>query len=125
MGDLFLSKIERTRKIMSGKEPYKQLKRNTLIIAIGNLGSKAIAFVLAPLYSFYLTTSQYGTMDLITTTVGLVMPFFCLDIFEATFRYSNDKEYDENKVISSSLFVCLPGFIVSAFVFICSLINQC
>ena len=103
---------------MSEKEPYMQLKRNTLIIAIGNLGSKAIAFILAPLYSFYLSTSQYGTMDLITTTANLLMPFFCLDIYEATFRYSNDKEYDENKILSSSLFACLPGLFIAVFVLI-------
>ena len=44
---------------------YKELRRNTLTIAIANLGSKIIAFLLAPLYSYYMTTSQYGTMDLI------------------------------------------------------------
>ena len=107
---------------MSGKEPYKQLKRNTLIIAIGNIGSKAIAFILAPLYSYYLSTSQFGTMDLITTTVSLIMPFFCLDIFEATFRYSNDNEYDERKILSSSLFVCLPGLVVAIIMLIGALV---
>ena len=95
---------------MSEKEPYKQLKRNTLIIAIGNLGSKAIAFILAPLYSFYLSTSQYGTMDLITTTANLLMPFFCLDIYEATFRFTSDSKYEEKEVFSASIFL---GFITS------------
>jgi len=107
---------------MDNKGAYKELKRNTQIIAIANIGSKAIAFILAPLYSYYLSTSQYGTMDLITTTVGLIMPFFCLDIFEATFRYSNDSEYDKDKVLSSSLAVCIPGVIVSLIVLICSVI---
>ena len=53
---------------------YSDLKKNTIIISIANLGSKFIAFILAPLYSYYLTTSEYGIMDMIITTVSLVMP---------------------------------------------------
>lgn len=121
MDCLLLSKAKGKRKVMDDKGTYKELKRNTLIIAIANIGSKAIAFILAPLYSFFLSTAEYGTMDLITTTVGLIIPFFCFDIFEATFRYSNDKEYDENKVISSSLAVCFPSVIIASIVFVESL----
>lgn len=87
---------------MASKQNYSELKRNTIIIGISNLGSKAISFVLAPMYSYYLSTSQYGTMDLIMTTAGLVMPFLCLDIYEATFRFANDKRYDDKTVFSSS-----------------------
>ena len=87
---------------MISTQNYNDLKRNTIIIGISNLGSKAISFVLAPLYSYYLSTTQYGTMDLITTMVGLVMPLLCWDIYEATFRFSSDKKYDASIVFSSS-----------------------
>lgn len=70
---------------------YKELRRNTIIIAIANMGSKLIMFILAPLYSYYMNTAEYGTMDLISTTVGLLVPVLCLDIYEATFRFSSDK----------------------------------
>lgn len=83
------------------------LKRNTLIIAIANIGSKAIAFLLAPIYSYFLTPSQYGITDLITTSVSLLLPILCLDIYEATFRYTSDKNYSETKVVSSSLFILI------------------
>ena len=62
---------------------YKELRRNTIIIAIANMGSKLIMFILAPLYSYYMNTGEYGTMDLISTTVGLLVPVLCLDIYEA------------------------------------------
>lgn len=90
---------------MMDKKTYSELKRNTIIIAISNLGSKAISFILAPLYSYYMTTAEYGTMDLITTTVGLLFPFVCIDIFEATFRFANDQKYNEKTVLSTSLFI--------------------
>ena len=48
---------------MASKQNYSELKRNTIIIGISNLGSKAISFVLAPMYSYYLSTSQYGTIN--------------------------------------------------------------
>ena len=88
------------------RSAYSELRRNTLIIAIANLGSKAIGFIIAPLYSYYLTTAEYGTADLIATTVSLLLPFICFDIFEACFRYSSDDNYDHSVVFSSSIFIC-------------------
>lgn len=82
---------------------YKTLKRNTVVIAISNIGSKAISFILAPLYSYYLSTDQYGTMDLIITTCGLILPIICLDIYEAVFRYANSDDYPRETVLSTSL----------------------
>jgi O-antigen/teichoic acid export membrane protein len=92
---------------MIDNSEFRTFKKNTIIIAIANLGSKAIAFILAPLYSYYLSTDQYGVMDLITTAGGLLLPIFCLDIFEATFRYSSDSDYKDKTVLSSSLFVVI------------------
>ena len=97
---------------MDGK--IKELRRNTLIIAVSNIGSRAILFLLAPLYSYYLTESQYGIMDLITTTVSLLAPFFCLDIYEATFRFAGDREEDGRTIYSSSLLLCLFGVLLGA-----------
>ena len=88
------------------RKSLNELKRNTIIIAISTLGSKAISFILAPLYSFYMTTSQYGVMDLITTTAGLLLPFICFDIYEGAFRYASEKEYDERTVFTTSLTLC-------------------
>lgn len=45
----------------------KYLIKNTLIFTLGNLGSKLISFFLIPLYTNALTTTQYGTVDLVTT----------------------------------------------------------
>lgn len=97
------------------EQKYNELKQNTIIIGISNIGSKAISFILAPLYSYYLSTSQYGMMDLIITTAGLVMPLLCLDIYEATFRFASDKKYDVREVFSSSISL---SFLMSIFVIV-------
>ena len=96
---------------------YNELKKNTIIIAIANLGSKFIAFFLAPMYSYYLNTSQYGTMDLINSTITLIAPFIVLDIYDATFRYASDNKYDSKKVLSTSIAVCIPSLFVCIFLF--------
>ena len=107
------------------KESYSELKKNTIIIAISNLGSKAISFILAPLYSFYMTTTEYGTMDLITTTVILLLPFVCLDIYDASFRFANDDQYDDKVVLSSSLFVSFTeNILIWALVALVSLFSK-
>lgn len=101
-------------------DKYKELKRNTIIIAISNFGSKIIAFVLAPLYSYYMTVSEYGTMDIVTSTLNLIAPFIVLNIFEATFRYSGDMSHDRDKVFSTSIAFCIPAVIICAILIVLS-----
>ena len=106
---------------MEIKESYRELKRNIIIIGISNIGSKAIAFLLAPLYSYYLSTTQYGQMDLITTTTNLLVPIICLDLFEAAFRFCSDNELDKKVVISTCLTTCIPSFFILLIVLIITL----
>lgn len=96
-------------------QKVRELRRNTIIIGVANVCSKAIVFILAPLYSYFLSTEQYGIMEIITSTVTLLIPFVCFDIYEATFRFSNPTEYDDDKtVFSSSIFVCIIGSLLFA-----------
>ena len=41
-------------------QELRNLKKNTVVIAIANIGSKGISFILAPLYSFIMSTAEYG-----------------------------------------------------------------
>ena len=41
----------------------KSLMKNTIIIFIGKLCTQLISFFLLPLYTSYLTTSDYGIVD--------------------------------------------------------------
>lgn len=107
---------------METENKYKELKTNTIIIGISNIGSKAIAFILAPLYSYYLSTSQYGQMDLITTTTSLLVPIICLDLFEAAFRFCSDNESNKKMVLSTCLTTCIPSFLILVLVSIVAFI---
>lgn len=45
----------------------KELVRNTAIITIGKICTQFLSFFLLPLYTSILTTSEYGTTDLLST----------------------------------------------------------
>lgn len=96
---------------MNGK--YKSLVKNSIIFAAANFGSKALKLLIIPFYTYYLTASQYGTVDMIMTTVSLASPFLMLGMNEAALRFSMKKEYDENAVFINC------GFVMCAMSAIC------
>ncbi|RKI30429.1 multidrug transporter [bacterium 1xD8-6] len=85
---------------MQWKSKYKDLSKNTILFMINSFGSKIISFLLVPLYTYVLSTKDYGTADLITSMVQLLVPVLTLNIQDAVLRFSLDKEYDKKDVIS-------------------------
>lgn len=86
---------------MNGK--YKRLLSDTFLFTISNFASKVISFLLIPLYTTVLTTSDYGISDLIQTTVNFLYPFLTLSISEATIRFAFDQKGRNTSVLSTSL----------------------
>lgn len=52
---------------MSSESRGKYLFKNTFIFTIGSIGTKLITFFLVPLYTYMLTSKEYGVVDLIST----------------------------------------------------------
>jgi len=91
-----------------------QLLKNTLIIALGKLGTQIVSFLLLPLYTSRLTTSEYGTYDFLVTLSVFLLPIITLLIDESMFRFLIDAE-DENdrkKIITNSIIFMLFGTFV-------------
>ncbi len=78
----------------------KYLLKNTLLLSLGNFGSKFLNFFLIPLYTNILTTAEYGTIDLITIIGAVVVPVLTLNIQDAVLRFSLDKACDNNKILN-------------------------
>lgn len=51
-----------------------ELAKNTFIITVGRVATQFISFLLLPMYTVLLTSEEYGTVDLITTIVQLLVP---------------------------------------------------
>ncbi|WP_057829323.1 lipopolysaccharide biosynthesis protein [Liquorilactobacillus cacaonum] len=84
---------------------YKKLVKNSFIFALGNFGSKVLQFALVPLYSYTLSTAQFGHVDLVTTVISLLLPLICFDIYDAVFRFSLDSDRKKAKDVFKTGFI--------------------
>lgn len=92
---------------------YTKLVKNTAIFAIGNFSTKILTFLIVPLYTYVLTTEEYGRIDLFTTTISFLVPIVTLSIQEALIRYLLGKEIDEYTAISNCWAVYISGVVIS------------
>lgn len=91
------------------RNPYKNLINNSIAFTIANLGSKIISIVMVPLYTYVLTTEEYGTVDIITTLNSLLLPIIFLSTSDAILRYAMDKRYEKKQVMSSAMCIYIVG----------------
>ena len=86
----------------------KQLAKNTIIIFFGKVCTQLISFLLLPLYTAYLATSEYGIVDLIQTYVTLLVPIITLELEMSIFRWlidSRGKDKETEKLISNDFYI--------------------
>lgn len=90
----------------------ENLAKNTVLFAIGNLGSKLLQIFLVPFYTRVMTDAEYGTVDVMQSIVSLLLPIVSLTIYESVFRYAMEQDYDKGAVLSTGLVVTAIGAIV-------------
>ena len=73
----------------------KLLIKNMGLFALANVGSKMLALVMVPIYSYVLTTSEFGITDIYMTTMNLLVPVVSCSIFDAVFRFSMGTSEDK------------------------------
>lgn len=81
---------------------YKYLFKNIGILTLSSFATKLLSFFLVPLYTNILTTTEYGTYDLLNSTIGILLPILTLDIQEAVLRFALDKKESRNAIVSIS-----------------------
>lgn len=91
---------------------YKKLLNNSLIFAVGNLGTKFITLFLIPLYTFYLSPEELGLVDLLTITASLIIPVFTLSITNSVLRFVMDKSYDRQVILINSISITTLGLLL-------------
>ncbi|HBP87915.1 MAG TPA: hypothetical protein DD706_09485, partial [Nitrospiraceae bacterium] len=57
---------------MNIQSDMKRLFKHSSIYALGGIVNRAGAFILLPLYTSYLTPSEYGTLELVYGVTALV-----------------------------------------------------
>lgn len=92
-----------------------ELTKNTVILFVGKLSTHLISFLLLPLYTFYLSPSGYGYVDLIVTYVSLVAPILTIQLEMASFRFLVDARNNKPKqvkIISNVLKIVLSIIVI-------------
>ena len=85
-------------KLLFSSRKYGYLAKNTLFFSIGVFGAKILNFFLVPFYTNMLDNSEYGVIDLVTTTSSLLFYAVTLCLGDAVFLYviqdsDNKEEY--------------------------------
>jgi len=72
-----------------------------------------------PLYTRMLTTSEYGQLDILQTTISLLIPLVTFQVVEAVFRFSVDMRDKDSasKVLTNGIFLCLVGMLITLLLF--------
>lgn len=94
---------------------YKsQLMKNTAIIAIGNIGTKIVSFLLLRLNTSKLSTAEYGIYEFLVTLEVFLLPIITLLMEESMFRFLIDAETPKEKkriVTATVFYTTLSGII--------------
>lgn len=88
---------------------YKTLASNTIVLALGQFGSKLLVVLLMGFYQSMLGTEGYGEINTIINTATLLMAFATISIGESIIRFGLDKAYNNSQVFSIGLKITLIG----------------
>tara|TARA_B110000046_G_C13025143_1_gene413540 strand:- start:3266 stop:4693 length:1428 start_codon:yes stop_codon:yes gene_type:complete len=105
-------------------DKYNRLGKNTLLIFIGNFGSKIITFLLLPFYVKWLSIEEYGMVDLIWVYSLFLFQIISLCVSEAVFVYPKDKGKEEQaNYYSSGFLYTMFAFVIGAVFFLIFLLT--
>ena len=100
------------KKSNNGNSKYTTLTKNMALFTISSFGSKILSFLLVPLYTQVFSTQEFGTADLLTSTVALLIPILTINIQDAVLRFTLDKDYSADDVISTGIRINFAGSIL-------------
>ena len=92
----------------------RDLFKNTFIIAIGKFSTQILSYLLLPLYTSILTTSEYGIYDLLVTICIFVIPLITIMMEESMFRFLIDEETEtgKKKVMSTACIYAIVSMVI-------------
>ena len=93
---------------------FKKITKISFIYLLGQMGSKFISIIMLPIYTNYISPTDYGTFDVVVAYMSILVPFFCLEVWSGMLRFALTKdELDyKYKVLSNSLVICCVGIAI-------------
>ena len=91
---------------------YKRLASNTIILALGQFGSKLLIYVMMRFYTGTLGTEGYGAVGVIVNASMLIMAVITLSVGESVIRFGLDDKYDKSQVFSIGFTTTITGLVI-------------
>ncbi len=88
---------------------YRTLAANTIILGLGQFGSKLLVILMMGFYQAALGKSGYGEINNIINTATLLMSLATLSVGESIIRFGIDTVYDNKQVFSIGMYITLAG----------------
>ena len=93
---------------------YNSLGRNIFLVFLGNVTSKIVLLGMLPFYTEWLSRADYGTTDIITVYVTLLLSILTCCIADAIFVFPKGQSLDnQQKYFSSGLFFSFATLLLS------------
>lgn len=101
------------------KHEIKVIAKHFSVYGIANVLDRAIAFLLLPLYTSYLTPTDYGILEILYFTTTIVAIAMGMGVSQAMtrFYFDSDRQSDRHLVISTTFFSLGTLSILTAAVF--------
>lgn len=98
----------------------KSLLKSTAILMIAKISTQVVSFLLLPLYTALLTTSEYGEIDVYTSLAMIIIPFLTLQLEMGLFRFfiTAEDEDEKRSIISTSFIIIAIDLSVVSIVYL-------
>lgn len=94
---------------------YIKLGKNTILVFIGQAGSSLVSLLMLPLYTNWLTTEEYGTVDLMSTYATILLSIITCCIADSIFIFPKGRSNEDKIKYFSSGFYFVIFTTISAF----------
>ncbi len=104
---------------------YISTAKHALVFGIGNVLSRAVAFILIPIYTSYFSPSEYGISSLISSTYSILHLLLLLGLSTAIYKYYFDQTTQNNQIktittatiflATESILFCIIGYFLTPF----------
>lgn len=104
-----------------GENKYKVLFRNTIFIAFGGALSKVVGFVMLPFLTAWMSTEEYGFIDILSVYASIIMSMTTMCLGESIFVFVKNCPVEERKkffstnIIASTLLLGILGVLLLIF----------
>lgn len=102
----------------------KEFTKNTIILLLGKFSTQFISFLLIPLYTRKLTTSDYGYVDLVQTYITLFVPILTLKMDSVAFRFlveARENKGRQKEIITNIVYIMIISLLITVFLSILAL----